>query len=138
MFIYVSSFFYVAILEKKFQIRQVIKNKTIVCQNNGNKQKQKSLFFHIIHYFLVKKRQMIQMVLPIINSMYKTMEKWQKMWFCHNQMQWQLVYDQNLVSVSATETKIKFRYRFRGQNFFCLNLNFPHFKIYQKFSSVMT
>ena len=38
-----------------------------------------------------------------------------------------VVYDQNLVSVSATETKIKFRYRFRGQNFFCLNLNFPPF-----------
>ena len=31
---------------------------------------------------------MVQMALPIINSMYKTMEKWQKMWFCHNQMQW--------------------------------------------------
>ena len=38
-----------------------------------------------------------------------------------------LVYDRNLVSVSATETKIKFRYRFRGQIFFCLNLNFPPF-----------
>ena len=38
-----------------------------------------------------------------------------------------VVYDRNLVSVSATETKIKFRYRFRGQNFFCLNLNFPPF-----------
>ena len=48
---------------------------------------KKSLFFHIIHYFLVK-RQMVQMALPIINFMYKTMEKWQKMWFCHNQMQW--------------------------------------------------
>ena len=35
----------------------------------------------------------------------------------------QLVYDRNLVSVSATETKIKFRYRFRGQNFFCLLLS---------------
>ena len=30
----------------------------------------------------------------------------------------ELVYDQNLVSVSATETKIKFRCWFRGQNFF--------------------
>ena len=52
----------------------------------------------------------------------------------------EVVYDRNLVSVSATETKIKFRYRFRGQNFFCLNLNFPSFwfKFYQKFSSVMT
>ena len=49
-----------------------------------------------------------------------------------------LVYDRNLVSVSATETKIKSRYRFQGQNFFCLNLNFPHFKIYQKISSNMT
>ena len=38
-----------------------------------------------------------------------------------------VVYDRNLVSVSATETKIKSRYRFRGQNFFCLNLNFPPF-----------
>ena len=38
-----------------------------------------------------------------------------------------LVYDRNLVSVSATETKIKFRYRFWCQNFFCLNLNFPPF-----------
>ena len=37
-----------------------------------------------------------------------------------------VVYDRNLVSVSATETKIKFR--FRGQNFFCLNLNFPPFE----------
>ena len=39
-----------------------------------------------------------------------------------------LVYDRNLVSVSATETKIKSRYRFRGQNFL------PYYKIYQKFS----
>ena len=38
-----------------------------------------------------------------------------------------VVYDRNLVSVSATETKIKSRYWFRGQNFFCLNLNFPPF-----------
>ena len=38
-----------------------------------------------------------------------------------------VVYDRNLVSVSATETMIKFRYRFRRQNFFCLNLNFPPF-----------
>ena len=43
------------------------------------------------------------------------------------QWDFELVYDQNLVSVSATETKIKFWYRFRGQNFFCLNLNFPPF-----------
>ena len=43
-----------------------------------------------------------------------------------------LVYDQNLVSVSATETKIKSRYRFRCQNFFCLNLNFPPFFLRDK------
>ena len=39
-----------------------------------------------------------------------------------------IVYDRNLVSVLATETKIKSRYRFRGQNFFCLNLNFLPFQ----------
>ena len=33
----------------------------------------------------------------------------------------QVVYDQNLVSVSATETKIEFPYRFWCRNFFCLN-----------------
>ena len=37
----------------------------------------------------------------------------------------EVVYDRNLVSVSATETKIKFRYRCR--NFFCLYRNFPPF-----------
>ena len=36
-----------------------------------------------------------------------------------------IVYDRNLVSVSATETKIKSRHGFQGQKFFCLNLNFP-------------
>ena len=39
----------------------------------------------------------------------------------------EVVYNPNLVSVSATETKIKFQYRFRCHNFFCLNLNFPSF-----------
>ena len=47
--------------------------------------------------------------------------------FCFFKGLLQLVYDQNLVSVSATETKIKSRYRFPGQNFFCLNLNFLPF-----------
>ena len=37
----------------------------------------------------------------------------------------QVVYDQNLVSVSATETKIEFPNRFWCRNFFCLNLNVP-------------
>ena len=37
-----------------------------------------------------------------------------------------VVYDRNLVSVSATETKIKFWYRYRSLNFFCLNRNFLH------------
>ena len=36
----------------------------------------------------------------------------------------ELVYDQNLVSVSATETKIRFRYQYRSLNFFYLNRNF--------------
>ena len=38
-----------------------------------------------------------------------------------------VVYHQNLVSVSATETKIRFRYRYRSLNFFYLNRNFLHF-----------
>ena len=37
-----------------------------------------------------------------------------------------VVYDRNLVSISATETKIMFRYRYRSLNFFCLNRNFHH------------
>ena len=37
-----------------------------------------------------------------------------------------VVYNQNLVLVSATETKIKFRYWYRSLNFFCLNRNFLH------------
>ena len=46
----------------------------------------------------------------------------------HNAGHSNVVYDRNLVSVSATETKIKSRYRFQGQNFFCLNLNFLPFQ----------
>ena len=46
------------------------------------------------------------------------------LWPCQRYT-YRVVYDQNLVSVSATETMIKFRYRFRCQNFFCLN--FPPF-----------
>ena len=38
------------------------------------------------------------------------------------QWDFELVYDQNLVSVSATETKIRFRYR--SLNFFYINRNF--------------
>ena len=40
------------------------------------------------------------------------------------QWDFELVYDQNLVSVSATETKIRFRYQYRSLNFFYLNRNF--------------
>ena len=44
-----------------------------------------------------------------------------------------VVYDQNLVSVLATETKIRFQYLYRSLNFFYLNQNFLHF-LFLKFS----
>ena len=43
------------------------------------------------------------------------------------QIEYWLVYDQNLVSVLATETKIRCRYRYRSLNFFYLNQNFLYF-----------
>ena len=50
------------------------------------------------------------------------------------QWDFELVYDQNLVSVSATETKIRFRYQYRSLNFFYLNRNFFHFLFPKLFS----
>ena len=50
-----------------------------------------------------------------------------------------IVYDQNLVSVSATETKIRFWYRYRSLNFFYLNRNFLHIlflKFFSRFSAL--
>ena len=51
-----------------------------------------------------------------------------------NSASYLLVYDRNLVSVSATKTKIKFRYRYWSLNFFCLNQNFLHLLFLKFFS----
>jgi hypothetical protein len=74
--------------------------------------------------FVNKKWLLIELSYFIVKSTPHPME-WLVFWsFRLRSKKCEIVYDQNLVLVSATETKIMFGYR--GLNFFCLNQNFLH------------